>query len=99
MDARAPIGQKSRVATEVKILKLSDEFGQYTLVLQCSACGHERHAQPHALARLCGWDTYRRGDSSPALLEMRQETMHLAHLSAKQAPGSFVLAAVVDSSP
>jgi hypothetical protein len=39
-----------------EILKLSDEFGQYTLVLKCSACNHERHAQPHALARLCGWD-------------------------------------------
>jgi len=56
MDTCAVIGQKSRVAPELKILKLSDEFGQYTLVLQCSACGHERHAQPHALARLCGWD-------------------------------------------
>jgi DNA-directed RNA polymerase subunit RPC12/RpoP len=36
--------------------KLSDEFGQYTLVLQCAACGHERIAEPHTLARLCGWD-------------------------------------------
>jgi hypothetical protein len=36
--------------------KLSDEFGQYTLALKCSACGHERTAQPHTLGRLCGWD-------------------------------------------
>jgi hypothetical protein len=57
MDPRASIGQQSAVASDPKILKLSDEFGQYTLVLKCSACGHERHAQPHALARLCGWDT------------------------------------------
>jgi rRNA maturation protein Nop10 len=26
------------------IEKLSDEFGQYTLALKCSACGHERAA-------------------------------------------------------
>jgi hypothetical protein len=56
MDAFAAAGQELGVANDPKINKLSDEFGQYTLVLQCSACGHERHAQPHALARLCGWD-------------------------------------------
>ncbi len=39
-----------------QIEKLSDEFGQYTLILKCAACGHERTAQPHTLARLCGWD-------------------------------------------
>ena len=57
MDARATVGQELAVATDLRFNKLSDEFGQYTLVLQCSSCGHERHAQPHALARLCGWDT------------------------------------------
>lgn len=36
--------------------KLSDEFGQYTLVLKCAECGHERKAEPQTLARLCGWD-------------------------------------------
>jgi ribosomal protein L44E len=41
---------------EFHIDKLSDEFGQYTLVLKCSACGHERTAEPHTLGRLCGWD-------------------------------------------
>jgi hypothetical protein len=38
------------------IEKLSDEFGQYTLVLKCAGCGHERTAEPHTLGRLCGWD-------------------------------------------
>jgi hypothetical protein len=56
MDEQSILGQELAVAQELKILKLSDEFGQYTLVLKCSACNHERHAQPHALARLCGWD-------------------------------------------
>jgi hypothetical protein len=36
--------------------RLSDEFGQYTLVLKCSQCGHERKAEPLTLSRLCGWD-------------------------------------------
>jgi hypothetical protein len=36
--------------------KLSDEFGQYTLVLKCTACGHERASEPRTLGRLCGWD-------------------------------------------
>jgi len=36
--------------------KLSDEFGQYTLVLKCAECGHERKAEPLTLGRLCGWD-------------------------------------------
>jgi hypothetical protein len=36
--------------------KLSDEFGQYTLVLKCTACGHERTSEPRTLGRLCGWD-------------------------------------------
>jgi len=39
----------------LRIQKLSDEFGQYTLVLKC-ACGHERQTDPHALAAFCGWD-------------------------------------------
>lgn len=36
--------------------KLSDEFGQYTLVMKCAQCGHERKAEPLTLGRLCGWD-------------------------------------------
>src|ERR1700735_741256 len=45
------------MASGFHIDKLSDEFGQYTLVLKCSECGHERTAEPHTLGRLCGWDT------------------------------------------
>jgi hypothetical protein len=36
--------------------KLSDEFGQYTLILTCAACGYERITSPKMLGRLCGWD-------------------------------------------
>jgi DNA-directed RNA polymerase subunit RPC12/RpoP len=36
--------------------KLSDEFGQYMLLLKCSACGHERKTNPKTLAGLFGWD-------------------------------------------
>jgi rRNA maturation protein Nop10 len=41
---------------EFHIEKLSDEFGQYTLVMKCGACGHERTAEPRTLGRLCGWE-------------------------------------------
>ena len=44
------------MARELRINKLGDEFGQYTLVLKCSECGHERTAEAHTLGRLCGWD-------------------------------------------
>lgn len=44
------------MAHEFHIEKLSDEFGQYTLVLKCAACGHERATHPTTLGRLCGWD-------------------------------------------
>jgi hypothetical protein len=36
--------------------KLSDEFGQYTLILTCEACKHERVTVPKMLGALCGWD-------------------------------------------
>lgn len=39
-----------------KIDKLSDEFGQYDLILKCGVCGHERRTTPHTLANFCGWD-------------------------------------------
>lgn len=38
-----------------KILKLSDEFGQYGILLEC-ACGPTRRCSPHTLAALAGWD-------------------------------------------
>jgi hypothetical protein len=58
LDGRAPVRPATiRVmARGFHIEKLSDEFGQYTLVLKCGACGHERTAEPHTLGRLCGWD-------------------------------------------
>jgi rRNA maturation protein Nop10 len=45
-----------RMSAGFQIDKLSDEFGQYTLVLKCAECGHERKAEPRTLGRLCGWD-------------------------------------------
>ena len=35
--------------------KLSDEFGQYTILLKC-ACGHTRRAIPKTFANVAGWD-------------------------------------------
>lgn len=37
------------------VVKLSDHFGQYVLILSC-ACGHTRTANPQTLARVVGWD-------------------------------------------
>lgn len=39
------------------ITKLSDRFADYTLRIRCRKCGHERTTEPHALARLLGWET------------------------------------------
>jgi hypothetical protein len=41
---------------DFKVLRLSDEFGQYLLVIKCTACTHERRTYPNSLAHLCGWD-------------------------------------------
>jgi hypothetical protein len=41
---------------EFRIERLSDEFGQYTLVLTCGGCRYERTTDPRALGRICGWD-------------------------------------------
>jgi hypothetical protein len=57
LDGRAAhISQQFAMRREFHIDKLSDEFVQYTSRLKCSACGHERTAEPHTLGRLCGWD-------------------------------------------
>jgi hypothetical protein len=40
-----------------KVDRLSDEFGQYLLVIRCSVCEHERSTYPNLLAHICGWDT------------------------------------------
>ena len=39
----------------LNVIKLSDHFGQYVLILTC-ACGHSRTANPEVLARIAGWD-------------------------------------------
>jgi ribosomal protein L44E len=56
MDAAAAAGNNPRMPNGFNIDRLSDEFGQYTLVLNCAECGHERKAEPLTLGRLCGWD-------------------------------------------
>jgi hypothetical protein len=44
------------MAGDFKVNRLSDEFGQYLLVLTCASCAHERQSYPKTLAHLCGWD-------------------------------------------
>lgn len=61
--------------TRFRIEKLSDEFGEYRLVLSCAACGHERSAEPRTLGRLCGWD---------ALLEDVARRLRCSKCGAKQ---------------
>jgi hypothetical protein len=39
-----------------KVVRLSDEFGQYLLIIKCLQCTHERHAYPRSLAQICSWD-------------------------------------------
>jgi rRNA maturation protein Nop10 len=58
LGGRSPGGTATipRMSLGFHIDKLSDEFGQYTLVMKCAECGHERKAEPLALGRLCGWD-------------------------------------------
>jgi hypothetical protein len=56
MDTLARVRQQSAMPGGFHIEKLSDEFGQYTLILKCAECGHERKTEPTTLGRLCGWD-------------------------------------------
>jgi hypothetical protein len=39
----------------LRIEKLSDEFGQYLIVLSC-ACRHVRQAYPRTLPAISGWE-------------------------------------------
>jgi hypothetical protein len=39
------------------VTKLSDRFADYLLRIRCRRCGHERTTDPHALAKLLGWET------------------------------------------
>jgi hypothetical protein len=50
------LGTIGGMPQKFQVEKLSDEFGQYTLILSCSACRYERVANPQVLGRLCGWD-------------------------------------------
>lgn len=38
------------------IEKLGDRFGDYVLVITCRKCKHGRRTEPHAIAKLLGWD-------------------------------------------
>lgn len=40
---------------DLKIVRLSDEFGQYELWLTCK-CGHTRRCNPRTLASIAGWE-------------------------------------------
>jgi hypothetical protein len=40
---------------ELHIQKLSDEFGQYEILLACK-CGHTRRVYPPTLAAIAGWE-------------------------------------------
>ena len=44
-------------AMPTPITKLSDRFADYLLQIRCRKCGHERTTEPHALAKLLGWET------------------------------------------
>ena len=44
------------MARDFNVTRLSDEFGQYLLLLKCLTCLHERQSYPKTLAHLCGWD-------------------------------------------
>jgi hypothetical protein len=39
----------------LKVTKLSDEFGQYSILLKCE-CGHTMKAVPKTFANVAGWD-------------------------------------------
>jgi hypothetical protein len=41
---------------DLKITKLSDEIGQYTLILKCDSCLRERRTTPNLIAHIVGWD-------------------------------------------
>jgi len=43
-------------AMPVQIKKLSDRFADYDLTIKCKKCGHVRVTDPHALAKILGWE-------------------------------------------
>jgi len=38
------------------VKKLSDRFADYDLSIKCKKCGHTRVTDPHALAKILGWE-------------------------------------------
>jgi hypothetical protein len=38
------------------VTRLNDRFGDYVIFVQCRKCKHSREIDPHALARLVGWE-------------------------------------------
>jgi hypothetical protein len=56
-DPKLYIDTVSLMPRDFKLNRLSDEFGQYLLVIKCAACAHERRAYPNLLAHICGWNT------------------------------------------
>ena len=55
MDGAPHLRHLFRMPAPVK--KLSDRFADYTLRIACKKCGHQRTTEPHALAKLVGWET------------------------------------------
>ena len=51
----------------LKVDKLSDEFGQYEILLKCGACGHSLQCYPNTLAgiRRLGCPTRRCLEAAP----------------------------------
>jgi hypothetical protein len=43
-------------AMPVPVKKLSDRFADYDLSIRCRKCGHTRVTEPHALAKILGWE-------------------------------------------
>jgi len=53
--ASARLSTIAPMPRELHIDKLSDEFGQYQVLLTCK-CGHTRRCYPRTLAALAGWE-------------------------------------------
>jgi hypothetical protein len=61
-------GKFVRVSAPIK--KLNDAFADFSLRIRCKKCRHERITEPHALARIAGWETELKA------LEMRMRCSH-----------------------
>ena len=53
--ARGPAGNFARMRKPL-VRKLSDQFGDYLLVLKCAKCQHVRSTEPVRVAKIVGWD-------------------------------------------